>query len=344
MTFHLTLDNFINDVIGIVDEITVKFIGAGYKAIAEHWITGGLMTSVLSMYVIYFFYQVKYHDIPISEATTHIIKMCMVFTLATNWDVFDVLIYKVATNEPIAISNMLLSSQGAGDGSLNSIFVHGMKKGFDLLTSMPFSIKGVVTCLIGAALLIIATCLFTLSALGLIIISKFYLAVLLALAPYFIMMHLFNGSKGLTESWMKEIINKALVPVFVGCVLLFTSTLAKSCLNIDTQGIGADKSPDFVGIVLYLLCGILSLFLFKIIPEKTASLTSSLAIAGVGRIANHAVDKAKSIGSRANKGIESARSSFGKRQQALMSDVQNRASTRQQQSEAARASRARSGY
>ena len=344
MAFHLTLDNFINDVIGIVDEITVKFIESGYKAIAGHWITSGLMTSVLSMYVIYFFYQVKYHDIPISEATTHMIKMCVVFTVATNWEVFYVLIYNVVTNEPIAISNMLLSSQGAGDGSLNSIFVNGMKKGFDLLTDMPFSLKGIVTCLLGGVLLIIATCLFTLSAMGLIIISKFYLSVLLALAPYFIMMHLFNGSKGLTESWIKEIINKALVPVFVGCVLLFTSTLAKTCLNIDTRGLGVDKSPDFVGIILYLLCGLLSLFLFKIIPEKTASLTSSLAIAGAGRIANHAVDKATSIGSRVSTGIKSARNSYGKRQEALMSAVQNRAMTRQQQSDAARESRARSGY
>ena len=43
MTFHLTLDNFINDVLDIVDNITAKFIQTGYQAIAHHWLVSGLM-------------------------------------------------------------------------------------------------------------------------------------------------------------------------------------------------------------------------------------------------------------------------------------------------------------
>ena len=347
MTLHLTLDTFINDVLHIVDDITATFIETSYRTVAGHWITSGLMTSVLTIYVVYFFYQVKFHDIPISEVTTHLIKLCVVFALATNWDIFYLLIYNVATNTPIEISNMLLSDQSGTNGSLNAIFANGMKKGFEMFLSMPFSLKGIVTCLLAGALMMVATCLFTLSAMSLIMISKFYLAILLALAPFFIVMHLFNGSKGLTESWMKAIINKALIPVFVGCVLMFTSTLAKVCLNLDGGGADASKAPDFVGIVLYVLCGLLSLFLFKIIPEKTASLTSSLAVASAGRIAKHAgglMNNANSVGARINQGVQSARGNFAQRQQALMSDVQNRAGARQKQEEAARASRSSLGY
>ncbi len=343
MAYHLTLDNFINDVLSIVDEITANFIETGYKAIADHWIVSGLMTSVLTLYVIYFFYQVKFHDIPISDAVTHLIKVCFVFTLATNWNIFYILIYNVATNEPLAISNMLLSKINGSHGSLNEIFVDGMKKSFELLGNMSFSIKGVVTCLLGAIALLIATCLFTLIAMGLIIISKFYLAVLLVLAPYFIMMHLFNGTKGLTESWIKEIINKALVPVFVGCVLLLTSTLAKLCLNVSSTAFASSKAPDFVGIVLYLVCGILSFYLFKVIPEKAASLTSSLAIASPGRMTSQAGRAMGSVGSRVSKGVNAAKGSFSQRQQKLMEHIQQRAGVRQQQDEAARAKRASGG-
>ena len=344
MTFHLTLDNFINDVLDIVDNITAKFIQTGYQAIAHHWLVSGLMISVLTLYVIHFFYQVKYHDIPISDTVTHLIKVCFVYTLATNWDVFYILIYNVATNEPLAISNMLLSTFSSTDGSLNSIFVDDMKKTVALFTSMPFSLKGVATCLIGAALMLISTCLFTLIALGLIVISKFYLAVLLVLAPYFIMMHLFNGTKGLTESWMKEVINKALVPVFVGCVLLLTATLANLCLNVGQAGLAAEsKAPDFVGVLLYFVCSILSFFLFKVIPEKAASLTSSLASAAPGRMVSQAARSMGNVASRASKGIQAAKGSFGQRQQKLMENIQQRAGARQQQQEAARAKRAGGG-
>ncbi len=345
MTFHLTLDNFINDALGIVDEITAKFIETGYKAIADHWMVSGLMTSVLTLYVIYFFYQVKYHDIPISDAITHLIKICFVYTLATNWNIFYILIYNVATNEPLAISNMLLSKFSNTNGSLNDIFVHGMKKSVELFSNMPFTAKGIMTCVLGAALMMIATCLFTMIALGLIVISKFYLAVLLVLAPYFIVMHLFNGTKGLTESWIKAVINKALVPVFVGCVLLLTSTLASLCLNAGNTAVASSsKAPDFVGILLYFVCSILSFFLFKVIPEKAASLTSSLAIAGPGRMASQAGQTIGSAASRVSKGVNSAKSSFGQRQQKLIEQVQQRAGVRQKQDEAARAARASRVY
>ena len=347
MEFHLTLDNFINDVLHIVDDITAHFIETGYKAIADHWMVSGLMTSVLTLYVLYFFYQVKYQDIPISDATLHLVKICFVYTLATNWSVFYIVIYNVATNEPLAISNLLLSKVGETNGSLNDVFASGMHKSLALLKGMPFSVKGVMTCFIGAGLLMAATCLFTIVAMSLIVISKFYLAILLVLAPYFIIMYLFSGTKGLTESWIKEILNKALVPVFVGSVLLLTSTLATLCLNAGHEGLApSTTAPNFVGIILYVVCSILSFYLFKVIPEKAASLTSSLAIASAGRIASHAsnaMSGVQSAGSRIKKGAQGVKQNFGQRQQKLLEETKRRADARQKQEEASRAKRSSGG-
>jgi type IV secretory pathway VirB6-like protein len=346
MAYQITMGNFINDVINVVDEITAKFIQNGYKAIASHWVTSGLLTSVLTLYITYFLYQVKFHNTPISDATNHLIKVCVVFLIATNWDVFYLLIYNVVTNEPLAISDALMTKASGTDGSLNSVFIEGTKKAFELLTNSPFALKGFLSCLLGAILLFIATGLFTISALGLIIISKFYLAILLAIAPYFIFMHLFNGSKGLTESWAKDVINKALIPVFVGCVLLLTSTLAKACLFANESGFSGNKAPDFAGIITYFICAWISLFLFKIIPEKTASLTSSLAMAGASKIASSAsktLGGIKDAGKRIGNAGKNAGNAFKGRQQKQMGEIRARADARKQKAEELSKLRSRGG-
>lgn len=346
MAFQITLTNFINDILNVVDEVTAEFIQSGYRAIASHWITSGLLTSILTLYIMNFFYQVKYHELPLKEATPHLFKVCFVFALATNWDVFYILIFNVVTNEPIAISNALLSRATNSDGSLNGVFIEGMKLAFDLLKNIPISPVGGFLTIVGAALIVAATVLFTILAVGLIVISKFYLAVLLALAPYFIIAYLFNGSKGLTESWAKDVINKALIPVFVGAVMLLTSTLAKACLFASRASLGS-SAPDFASIITYFLCGLISLFLFKIIPEKTASLTASLAIAAPGKMASQAAQSLSKGGAAAKalgRGVGKASSDFKQRQQQLMSEVRGRARERAEKAQEARNARARSGY
>ena len=339
MDFTVAPGNFINDIIKIVDSLTANFIKTGFEAIVDNWVASGLLTSILTLYILYFLYQVHFYNTPLSEATPHLVKVCVVFSIATNWGIFYILIYNVLTNEPMHMTKMLLAGMGMSmnDGSLNDTFIQGMDMTFSLLRNMPFSFKGVICTVIAAALLVAGTFLFTIIALSLIIISKFYLAVFLAIAPYFLIMYLFNGSKGLAESWVKSCLNYALIPLFVGCVLLLTTTLAKACLNAGASFGAEPKSPEFTGVILYFFAGLISAFLLKTIPEKTASLTSSLAIAGAGRMANYSknlTQNAQSIGSKAKQGVNSARNNFSQRQAKLSQQISSRAQARKQTQQA----------
>lgn len=344
MDFHLAPATFISDILRIVDNLTANFIQSGFNAIAHNLATSGLLTSILTLYVLHLFYQMQHQQLPVTETISHLIKVCLVFLISTNWAVFYRLIFNVATNEPLHILQLLLAGkEGAGDGGLNDIFTNGLSQAFSLLKGMPFSLRGALCTILAVALLVIATFLFTMLALSLLVISKFYLAVMLALAPYFLLMMLFNGTKGLSESWVKTCLNHALVPVFVGSVLLLTSTLAKGCLNTSLSGVSA-KAPDFAGVLTYLFTGLLSAFLFKTIPEKAASLTASLAIASAGRVSGYAKQLGSNVGGGLAKGVGAAKESFTKRQQALYQGIQERAQARAETMDAARARRARSGY
>ncbi len=349
MDFQIAPATFINDIIRIVDNLTANFIQSGFEAIVSNWVASGLLTSILTVYILYFLYQVKFYNTPITDATIHLIKVCLIFLISTNWSVFYILIFNVTTNEPLHILQILLKGKGAtmSDGSLNDTFITGIKQAIAILANMPFSFKGVLSSILAAILLILGTFLFTMLALSFIIISKFYLAVYLTIAPYFLMMFLFNGTKGLSESWVKSCLNYALVPVFVGCVLLLTTTMARACLGTNA-GFGAAKAPDFMGAILYLFTAILSAFLIKTVPEAAASLTSSLAIASAGRMASYAKQTAGStmnnIGSRMKNGVMAAKNDFAGRQQKLHQGIRARAETRRAAQEDARARRARSGY
>ncbi|KTD32198.1 vir protein [Legionella nautarum] len=347
MDFKVAPETFVDDIIRIIDGLTAEFIKTGFNTIANHWLSSGLLDSILTLYVLYFLYQAKFYNTPLADATRHLVKVVFVFILSTNWSVFYILIYNVATNGPLQIIKLLLQGQGntLPDGSLNDTFITGIKQAMGLLANMPISFKGVVCSVFAAFFLILATFLFTLIALAIIIISKFYLAVYLALAPYFLVMFLFNGTQGLSESWVRACLSNALIPIFVGCVLLLTTVLAQSCMN--TASFTGGKSPDFIGIILYFATALISAYLIKVTPEKAAALTSSLAIASAGQMANYGKKLSSSLsqaGSSLKKGGSAAKEAYSTRQNRLLEETRQRSEQRRQQLEEQRERRARAGY
>lgn len=339
------LTHFIADILTLVDNLTANFVKTAFEAITQNWLVGGLLDSLLTLYVLHFLYQMKYQDLPFSECISHLIKVCIVFTLCTNWNVFYLLIFNVATNEPLHIATLLVHG-APGEGVLSTTFAQGIEQAMLLLGNMPMSLKGSLCALFAAGLLIFATFLFTLFALSLLVLVKFYLAVYLALAPYFIMMSLFGSTRGLSESWVKACLNKALIPVFVGCILLLTTKLATFSLSADS-GFANNTSPDFVSVVLYVFSACISAYLLKTVPEKAASLTASLAMAGASQIARHAQNLShapREVGSRLKQGVQGVKRDFQQRQQNLQQEIRQRAQVRQQKAAEARDARARSCY
>lgn len=344
MTLSIHTESLITDILAVVDSITAEFVEAGFKAVSGYWLTSGLMTSVLALYVIVFLYQVKDQDIPISETTKQLIKVCFVYALMMNWDVFFILVYNVATNEPVVIASKLAGDMNGG-AALDNVVAKGFKQAAQMLSNAPFSLKGLALAWSGASLTVIATILFVIVGISLIIISKFYLAVYLAIAPYFIACTLFDASKGLTEAYVKAVINKMLVPVFVGCVLLLGIKLADACLGAGQSS--PDTQIDLVNILVYLFCSILTFLLFAVIPEIAASLTASLSIASAARVASQAKNLASGVQSaygRGKKAVGAAKDGFKQRNQSMMKDIQERAADRSQKETAAREARRKMPY
>lgn len=327
---QIGLSTFFSDITHVLDSITADFIQHGFEQIHQYWIVSGFLDAILTLYIISFLYSVSFDDTPIKEVTKHLIKVCFAFGLATHWDIFYKLIYNVFTNEPTNIVNNLISKTKGQGSSIDEIFAEGVKQGINIITHAS-GIKAALLAIVSGAVMIIATVLFSLAGFKLILMSKFYLAILLALSPYFIIASLFNGTKGLTESWMKACLNAALIPVFVGCILMFSSTLAKMCLNTGNGFSSGQGDVELTGVVVYLLCSLIALGLFEVVPEKVAAITASLAMQGASKMLSHGLSTASPIkegASRLGKGATNAKADYKERQKSLYEGIALRAELR----------------
>ncbi len=337
MRVSISPKNFINDLLNVVDTLTGHFVERGYQAISNDIRVSGLLTSILVLYIIYHLALVYYDKEPFSGVAPHILKISLVFVLALNWDVFHRVIYNFVTNEPMHISKILIDAYGnvsdSHSASLNDVWVMGMDVVTSLFKNAPFSIKGFFIALFATLLIFTATLLFTVIALGYIILSKFFVAIYLGIAPYFILMYLFRGTQGMTQSWVQSLLNYSLIPVFVSVVMLFTMSLAVVLLepmaSPDTEG-----GPGLIGGAMYMIGALISAYMTYLIPQKAAALTSSLSMGALSNAVSHAkgaIDKGKAAyqggknaGSKIKQGVGNAANDFKQRQQSLKDERQTR--------------------
>lgn len=331
MSITITATNFLNDIVNAVDTISMTFVKNGYKAIVSDWRSTFFINTLVTLFVVYNLVQVQHQKQAVSEMVVNTTKLCIVLTLATNWDVFEKVIYNVVTNYPIYLSKTLveqmgLSSATSTDVSLNDLFSTGMSIAMKVLRSMSLSIKGIILTLFAAAFVVVATILFTLYGLLLIILSKFVLAVLLVLAPVFIACYLFSASKGMTQSWVQAVLCMMFIPILVGCVSYLSLTLGIVVLEpLKTQ-----EGANFSNTLIYLLTSLIGVYLLKQVRSYASSLTSSIAMGGGGglaAVAGSAIGGVKSAlkgGSNVKQGISNAREGFANRQAQLQKDIQQR--------------------
>lgn len=296
MSYYIRPENFIDDYIYVIDGLTAGFVEKGFKKIVSAGISSGLIATVITLFIVYFFYKVYHEKAPFEESIIAFSKLTFVFLLACSWGIFHKTLYVVLTDYPIYVSRLLTevisTNTGGGGSSLNKIYVNGMEQVMVLLHSMGISIANVFLCILGAILILISTICFTVIALILLTIAKLTLAIYLVIAPYFIGMYLFDGTRGLSESWLKHTIGSALVPLFLGVGLALISVTADlsivgvsgSAHALKSFGVNtaAGDGPSFSGILAYVCCSLCAVGIVWASKEMASSVTSSLTQSALG--------------------------------------------------------------
>ena len=235
------------------------------------------LTILLTLYVAFFAFSLLTgrSGLGISALTPRVLTLGLVLTFATSWVAYQGAVWNLAVGAPDEIAGALM---GTKDSS-TQIFADKIDIVFGALGNMnnhpmpaaqsAFSPDGLMW--MGATLLLLGT-------VGLLATCKIALAVLLALGPVFVVLALFQGTRGLFTGWLKGVVLLAIAPLFAvlgGSLML---ELAVPVINTLTQS-GEKIEPQPA--MAFFLIGAVHVALMIMVLKVAGTMVSGWTVFGL---------------------------------------------------------------
>jgi type IV secretion system protein VirB6 len=227
------------------------------------------------------------------DAFLNVVKIIFIWALITNYFGFYIQwIVNPLTNTPGELAGSILAvsptgSSGATTGSMNTFLDSVWNRYFDLAGKG----TGSVTKYIVYAVIALAAIISIGYAVILIMISKMSLALLLGLAPFFIIGLLFKTTSKFFEAWLQKCINYMLVPILVYAALLIPLTIIENeliYLAAQASASGGIFSSGVVSVSSAFYILFMSLIAFVVlmqVMQMAAGLAGGLSLSTVGVVA-----------------------------------------------------------
>jgi type IV secretion system protein VirB6 len=182
---------------------------------------GGLLVALqilLAIYVAFFGYSLitGRSRIGISSLTPRMMTLGLVLTFATSWAAYQGVVWNLAVGGPNQIAALLTGV----DGSATQVFADKIDIVFAALIeasgdgAMEGASAGAASTFSPPGLLWLGGTLLLLGTVGVLATCKIALAVMLALGPVFVVLALFNATRGLFTGWLKAVVLLAVTPLF----------------------------------------------------------------------------------------------------------------------------------
>src|SRR4051812_47849153 len=220
----------------------------------------------------------------VSVLTPRMMTLGLVLTFATSWIAYQSVVWNLATGAPDEIASVLVGTRG----SATTIFAQQLDAVFAAITNAasvpaqvpvpaasdaPVMAAAVAPSMASPAnILSIAGLILLLGTVGVLVVCRLALAALLILGPVFIVLALFDGTRGLFEGWLKSVAMFALVP-------LLTVVMGSGALvAIAPMVAGLDQAGGQIPLrtaVSILVASIIYLSLMLLIFKVAGNLTRS---------------------------------------------------------------------
>jgi type IV secretion system protein VirB6 len=248
------VDAIFSDTLNTVDAVIGNFVSIAYQNFVSA--NAEMITLLFTVYVMLLGFQFVHHThhFNLSTVTRHLIVMLCVYGMVMNWQLYNLFVYNVFTNEPGHIAKILvnnagtLQSGGSIADALDGIFKMVIDVTIGFLGQVGFSAAGFAFIIYGLLVFIIGflLCVF---ALLLFIYAKMMMAVVLALGPLFILFILWEPTKGLFSAWLNQLITIALIPIITSAILM----LMLSAIHVTLPNVNLPAEDlQFYGIVPFL--------------------------------------------------------------------------------------------
>ena len=221
-----------------IDGLTQRFVFDGYQALAAH--LKAPLGSLCVLYIVLTGYGVLRGviNMPLKDLLNSAFRIGLVYLLAMNWGIFSqfvVTFFTKGVSETAAVMMQLLpaklpqlSSASGVNGSLQSVFTEVIRTGSWVWDAATWRKPGPYF----SSLMIYAS---GIAVVGLaffeLVVAKLMLAICLSTAPLFVLLTLFDRTKGFFDQWLGKLVGFALVIVFVSAVVGFCLHLLHWAVN-----------------------------------------------------------------------------------------------------------------
>jgi len=238
---------------------------------------GGSLTAaftiLLTLYVALFAYNLLTgrSSLRMSALTPRMMTIGLIVTFVTSWVAYQSVVWNLAVGAPDEIAGTLLGTKG----SATMMFAQRLDVLFNAVTNAANSIADTPAAQAKLAspanMLWISSLILLLGTVGVLVVCRIALAALLIIGPVFIVMALFENTRGLFEGWLKSVVMFALVPLLT--VVMGSGALMAIVPMVDgLSTAGAEVSMrTAVGI---LVTSIVYLALMLLTLEVARSLTA----------------------------------------------------------------------
>lgn len=273
--------HMINDILQQVDGVIEHIVFQGYQQLVSMCQPDMILMMTLYITLMGLAMMQGWIEFSINDFVKRILKMMILFTLATQWEIFSRFVYNLFTQVPNELSVHLI--QGIGHIDSDKTVTSSLQLAFDkamylgVLTWVRASFSAVSFYLYAIAIWLGSLLIAGLVLLDLIL-AKFATAILLTLAPLFLMLGLWRNTMAITENWLRYLIGFALIPIFVTAVLLLILNIIDASLITMETALNT-KHYTLLSVTPYLLCVIVSIGLLRKIGSMATSLASGISLA-----------------------------------------------------------------
>lgn len=277
-----------------VDQIGQNYVSTAYQALASAVISGGA-TSVgsllLTLYVILWgigIWQGTATGGPADHAF-RLFRAFLIYALATSWNEFQALAYKLLNEGPSALGNALLSAVTTANNTgtaVNLTSVNGVQSALQNMwdttnnaTQAFLQNAGLTNWgpYIFAAVFYVVMALLIGFAIFLIILSKLFMWLLLALAPVFVILLLFGVTSRFFSGWLSALVQYFVVQVLVYAFLAFYVSLIQQSIDA-LNGVANSKTASWATIGPVVLLAIIGVLLLSQLNNVAAAIAGGVPI------------------------------------------------------------------
>ncbi|KLE32260.1 type VI secretion protein [Aurantiacibacter gangjinensis] len=211
----------------------------------------------------------------LSSLTPRMLTLVLVITFATSWVAFQAVFWNLAVGAPDEIANVLMGTDGSAtivfadklDIVMLSLMEASGGEAMENDTSL-FSPPGLLWS--GGTMLLLGT-------VGILATCKIALAILMGLGPIFIVMALFNPTRGVFVGWLKGVVLMALAPLFA---VLGGSLMLELAVPVLSSLAGSNGEIDVRPAMAFFMIGAVHLALMFMVLKVTTTMVSGWTVFG----------------------------------------------------------------